>query len=92
MLAVVGAVLTYGVLRAQRFLPGNPDRLAGLSPGLSFNTSISFVTNTDWQNYVGESEISQFGQMFALTGGSGDSRERGGHRGHGPGGRVGHHR
>jgi len=63
----VGIVLTYGVLRLQAHLPGNPDHLSDVSPGLSFNTAMSFGTNTDWQSYAGESTISQFGQMFGLV-------------------------
>ena len=66
-LTLAGALLIFVVLRTQHELPGNPDHLGNVSPGLSFNTAISFVTNTNWQNYVGESTLSQFSQMFALV-------------------------
>jgi len=66
-LTLAGTLLIYVVLRTQHALPGNPDHLANVSPGLSFNTAISFVTNTNWQNYVGESTLSQFSQMFGLV-------------------------
>ena len=66
-LTVVGGLLTYVVLRTQHILPVNPDHFSNVSPGLSFNTAISFVTNTNWQNYVGESTLSQFSQMFGLV-------------------------
>jgi K+-transporting ATPase ATPase A chain len=45
----------------------NPDHLKAVSPGLSFNTAVSFVTNTNWQAYTGESTMSHLSQMFALT-------------------------
>ena len=60
-------LLTYGALRLQYFLPLNPQRFPGLPPHLSFNTAISFATNTDWQSYGGESTLSYFSQMFALA-------------------------
>jgi potassium-transporting ATPase potassium-binding subunit len=66
-LTVVGVLLNYLVFRVQHLLPGNPDHLRGVSPPLAFNTAVSFVTNTDWQNYTGESTLSQFSQMFALV-------------------------
>jgi potassium-transporting ATPase potassium-binding subunit len=66
-LTMVGVLLNYLVFRVQHLLPGNPDHLRGVSPPLSFNTAVSFVTNTDWQNYTGESTLSQFSQMFALV-------------------------
>jgi potassium-transporting ATPase potassium-binding subunit len=65
-LTVVGVLLNYLLFRVQHVLPGNPDHLPGVSPPLSFNTAVSFVTNTNWQNYTGESTMSQFSQMFAL--------------------------
>ncbi len=58
---------TYAVLRLQGVLPGNPQRLAGLSPHLAFNTAISFTTNTNWQSYGGESTMSNLSQMLGLT-------------------------
>ncbi|WP_066782166.1 potassium-transporting ATPase subunit KdpA [Sphingomonas sp. CCH5-D11] len=60
-------LFTYVVLRAQGMLPGNPQRLAGLSPHLAFNTAISFATNTNWQSYGGESTMSNLSQMLGLT-------------------------
>ncbi|HUO36879.1 MAG TPA: potassium-transporting ATPase subunit KdpA, partial [Mycobacterium sp.] len=66
-LTVVGVLLNYLLFRVQQVLPGNPDHLPGVSPPLSFNTAVSFVTNTNWQNYTGESTLSQFSQMFALV-------------------------
>ncbi|MGO9151823.1 potassium-transporting ATPase subunit KdpA [Mycobacterium sp.] len=66
-LTVVGVLLNYLVFRVQHLLPGNPDHLGGVSPPLAFNTAVSFVTNTNWQNYTGESTMSQFSQMFALV-------------------------
>ena len=57
----------YGVLRLQGHLPLNPQGFAGMSPDLAFNTAISFVTNTNWQSYSGESAASHFSQMAGLT-------------------------
>jgi potassium-transporting ATPase potassium-binding subunit len=64
---LVGGLLTYGVLRLQAHLPGNPDGYPDVSPGVSFNTAISFMTNTNWQNYTGESTMSQLSQMLGLV-------------------------
>ena len=64
---LVGGVLTYAVLRWQAHLPGNPDHLADVPPGLTFNTAISFMTNTNWTNYTGESTMSQLSQMLGLV-------------------------
>ncbi|KQN40810.1 potassium-transporting ATPase subunit A [Sphingomonas sp. Leaf407] len=58
---------TYGVLRLQGVLPGNPQRLAGVGEHLSFNTAISFVANTNWQSYAGEGTMSNLSQMLGLT-------------------------
>ena len=63
----VGIVFTYAVLRLQAHLPFNPDHQSGVKPGLSFNTAISFGTNTNWQNYAGESTMSHLSQMFGLV-------------------------
>ncbi len=65
--SAVGIVMTYVVLRVQAVLPFNPDHMKNVSPGLAFNTAISFGTNTNWQNYGGESTLSQFSQMFGLV-------------------------
>lgn len=62
-----GIVLVLGVLLTQHLLPLNPEGLPALSFELAFNTAVSFVTNTNWQNYSGESTMSYFSQMFALS-------------------------
>lgn len=62
-----GVALIYGVLRLQGVLPFNPQGFGAVSPDLAFNTAISFVTNTNWQSYGGETTLSHFSQMFALT-------------------------
>ena len=63
----VTTVLTYVIMRVQDHLPLNPQAFAGTSPDLSFNTAISFATNTNWQSYGGESTLSYFTQMVALV-------------------------
>ncbi len=67
LFSLVGCLFTYAILRLQYFLPLNPQKLAGVSPDLSFNTAISFTTNTNWQNYGGESTMSYFSQMVGLA-------------------------
>ncbi|BBE71991.1 potassium-transporting ATPase subunit KdpA [Oharaeibacter diazotrophicus] len=62
-----GFVLLYAILRLQGGLPLDPQGFSGLSPDLAFNTAVSFVTNTNWQNYAGESTMSHFSQMAGLT-------------------------
>jgi K+-transporting ATPase ATPase A chain len=62
-----GMVFLYLIQRFQGMLPINPQRLATISPDLAFNTAVSFVTNTNWQNYGGESTLSYFTQMLGLT-------------------------
>jgi K+-transporting ATPase ATPase A chain len=57
----------YVILRLQDHLPLNPQGFAGMSPELAFNTAISFLTNTDWQFYSGESAASHFSQMAGFT-------------------------
>ena len=64
---VVGGIFTYLVLRLQGSLPANPDHLPGVAPEVSFNTAVSFMTNTNWQNYAGESTMSQLSQMLGLV-------------------------
>jgi K+-transporting ATPase ATPase A chain len=64
---VAGIFLTYGILRAQALLPLNPQGLAAPSPDLAWNTAVSFVTNTNWQSYAGESTFGYFAQMTALA-------------------------
>jgi K+-transporting ATPase ATPase A chain len=62
-----GALLVYLVLRLQGFLPYNPAGMTAVAPDLSFNTAISFITNTNWQNYGGEGTMSYLSQMLALA-------------------------
>ena len=64
---LIGFLLVYAVLRLQGVLPLNPQGFAGLSGHLSFNTAISFVTNTNWQSYAGETTMSTLSQMLVLT-------------------------
>ncbi len=65
--SLVGTLFTYAILRLQHLLPLNPQHLGPLSGDLAFNTSISFITNTNWQNYGGESTMSYLSQMAALA-------------------------
>ena len=58
--------LLFVILETQQFLPLNPDGQGPINPWLAFNTAMSFVTNTNWQNYGGESTLSYFTQMFAI--------------------------
>jgi potassium-transporting ATPase potassium-binding subunit len=71
VVTVVSLVLTYVLLRFQDKLPlqaqVNPQGFSGVGPDLSMNTSISFTTNTNWQNYAGESTMSYLSQMLALA-------------------------
>jgi potassium-transporting ATPase potassium-binding subunit len=62
-----GIVLVYLVLRLQPHLPLNPDGMGEVSPDLSWNTAVSFVTNTNWQSYGGETTMSYFTQTVALS-------------------------
>jgi K+-transporting ATPase ATPase A chain len=64
---VAGFLILYGLLRLQGFLPFNPQGMAAVPEYLSFNTAISFITNTNWQNYGGESTLSYLVQMLGLT-------------------------
>ncbi|HWU74127.1 MAG TPA: potassium-transporting ATPase subunit KdpA [Sphingomonas sp.] len=64
---LITVLLTYLILRAQGFLPFNQGKLPGVGPDGSMNTAIAFVTNTNWQWYVGESTMSNLSQMMALT-------------------------
>jgi K+-transporting ATPase ATPase A chain len=64
---VGGFVLLYALLRLQGLLPFNPMDMSAVAPDLAFNTAISFVTNTNWQNYGGESTMSYLVQMLGLT-------------------------
>jgi K+-transporting ATPase ATPase A chain len=60
-------LLTYLVERTQHWLPLNPQHLAGVAPGLAWNTAVSFTTNTNWQSYVPESTMSYLTQMLGLA-------------------------
>ncbi|MGN6159214.1 MAG: potassium-transporting ATPase subunit KdpA [Devosia sp.] len=65
--SVAGFVSLYLILRFQNLLPLNPQGFAGLAPDLAFNTAVSFITNTNWQSYSGETTMSHFSQMAGLT-------------------------
>src|ERR1019366_1978985 len=65
--SAVSFLFTYVILRIQGSLPLNPQHLGAVGPALSFNTAASFLTNTHWQNYAGETRMSYFSQMGALT-------------------------
>jgi len=65
--SLVSALFTYGLLRLQDHLPLNPQKFGALTPDLSFNTAVSFTTNTNWQNYGGESTMSYLSQMLGLA-------------------------
>lgn len=64
---VGGFLIIYGVMRLQAVLPFNPASQSAVAEDLSFNTAISFITNTNWQNYGGESTLSYLVQMVGLT-------------------------
>jgi potassium-transporting ATPase potassium-binding subunit len=64
---VGGFIILYALLRLQAFLPFNPAGQSAVAEDLSFNTAISFITNTNWQNYGGESTMSYLVQMLGLT-------------------------
>jgi K+-transporting ATPase ATPase A chain len=65
--SAVSVLVLYLQLRIQGSLPLNPDHLGAVPPALSFNTSVSFLTNTNWQNYSGESTMSYLTQMAGLA-------------------------
>jgi potassium-transporting ATPase potassium-binding subunit len=65
--SAVSMLFTYVIIRIQGSLPLNPQHLDAVGPGLSFNTAASFLTNTNWQNYGGETTMSYFSQIGALT-------------------------
>jgi potassium-transporting ATPase potassium-binding subunit len=64
---VGGFLIIYAVMRLQAVLPFNPAEQPAVAEDLSFNTAISFITNTNWQNYGGESTLSYLVQMLGLT-------------------------
>jgi K+-transporting ATPase ATPase A chain len=63
----LGALALYTILRLQSFLPLNPAGMSAMTPDAAFNTAVSFVTNTNWQDYGGESTLSYLSQMLGLT-------------------------
>src|ERR1700720_3944050 len=63
----LGALVVFALQRLQLWLPLNPQAFVNVSPDSSFNTAVSFVTNTNWQGYSGESTMSYFTQMVALA-------------------------
>jgi len=64
---MLGLLVVYALQRTQAWLPLNPDRLPPVPPDLAFNTAVSFATNTNWQNYGGETTLSYLTQMAGLT-------------------------
>ena len=67
LFSVVSMLLLYIIERVQLWLPFNPQKLGAVGPDLAFNTAASFTTNTNWQNYVGETTMSYFTQMAGLA-------------------------
>src|SRR6202011_2182063 len=67
LFSAVSMLVLYVMQRAQAFLPFNPQKLGGVAPALAFNTAASFTTNTNWQNYSGETTMSYFTQMAGLA-------------------------
>ena len=67
LFSVFGILLTYAIERLQGVLPLNPEGFAGVNAPVAFNTAVSFVTNTNWQSYAGESTMSNLTQMAALA-------------------------
>ena len=65
--SVGGLLVVYAVMRLQAVLPFNPAEQSAVAPDLSFNTAVSFVANTNWQSYGGETTVSYLTQMLALT-------------------------
>ncbi|MGJ7529130.1 potassium-transporting ATPase subunit KdpA [Variovorax sp. GB1P17] len=63
----IGAIFLYGLQRVQGWLPLNPAGMTAVSPDSAFNTAVSFVANTNWQGYAGESTMSYLTQMLGLT-------------------------
>jgi potassium-transporting ATPase potassium-binding subunit len=67
LFSVAGMLLLYAIERLQGALPFNPRGFVGVDPALAFNTAASFTTNTNWQNYAGETTMSYFTQMVGLA-------------------------
>jgi K+-transporting ATPase ATPase A chain len=66
LLSAIHLVLLYAILRLQQYLPFNPQHIGPMSPRLAFNTAASFTSNTNWQSYAPESQISNGAQMLGL--------------------------
>jgi len=64
---LIGFVVLLGILRLQALLPWNPDGLPAVPWGIAINTAVSFVTNTNWQSYAGETTLSPLAQVCGLT-------------------------
>ncbi len=67
LFSVVGVLVVYLLQRLQSWLPLNPQQMRNVAPDSSFNTAISFVTNTNWQGYAGEATMSYLTQMLGLA-------------------------
>ena len=65
--SIAGFVSLYALQRLQNYLPLNPQGFEAVPADLAFNTSVSFITNTNWQNYSGETTMSHLTQMLGLT-------------------------
>jgi len=63
----LGVLFLWSLMLFQQYLPLNPQGLGPVAPDLAFNTAVSFVTNTNWQSYAGETTMSYFTQMVGLT-------------------------
>ncbi|MEB2534425.1 potassium-transporting ATPase subunit KdpA [Burkholderia anthinoferrum] len=63
----LGVLFLYALLRLQGFLPGNPQQFGAMTPDGAFNTAVSFVANTNWQDYAPEQTVSYLSQMLGLT-------------------------
>jgi len=63
----LGVLFLYGLLRLQGLLPGNPQQFGAMTPDGAFNTAVSFVTNTNWQDYTPEQTVGYLTQMLGLT-------------------------
>lgn len=63
----IGTLALYALLRLQQWLPFNPQGMAAMTPDAAFNTAVSFVTNTNWQDYGGESTLGYLAQALGLT-------------------------
>ncbi|MEA4919433.1 MAG: potassium-transporting ATPase subunit KdpA [Clostridiaceae bacterium] len=65
--SAVGFIFLFGIQLLQKYLPFNPENIGNVSPDLAFNTTASFVSNTNWQAYSGESTLSYLSQSLGLT-------------------------